>query len=45
MKKYIVCSSLFLFNNDVISWIALTVIAGMAITEFFVKVGKAGGTK
>ena len=45
MKKYAIAASFLLFNNEVISWIALTVIAGMAIVEFFVKVGKAGGTK
>ena len=45
MKKFIAVASLFLFNNEVISWIALTVIAFMAIIAFFKEVDRQGGIK
>lgn len=40
MKKYAIAASLFLFNNEVISWLALLIIAAIAITTFATSVGK-----
>lgn len=40
MKKYAIAASLFLFNNEVISWLALLIIAAIAITAFATSVGK-----
>ena len=34
MKKYLITASLFLFNSEVISWLALTIIAAIALAEF-----------
>lgn len=34
MKKYLSIAALFLINNEVISWLALTVICGMALCSF-----------
>lgn len=45
MKKYLAVASLFIFNNEVISWIAITVIAFMALIAFFKEVDRQGGFK
>lgn len=45
MKKYIAVASLFILNNEIISWLALLVLAVMAIVAFFKEVDKAGGFK
>ena len=42
MKKYLAVASLFLVNNEVMSWIALAVICGMALVEFLIA-AEAGG--
>lgn len=34
MKKYLSIAALFLLNNEVISWIALTIICGVALWSF-----------
>ena len=38
--KYAIPSAFFLFNNEVISWIALAVIVGMALYSFTKEVMK-----
>lgn len=42
MKKYIAVASLFALNNEVISWIALTIIAFMALVAFLKGMEKGG---
>lgn len=42
MKKYLAVASLFALNNEVISVIALTVIAGMALVAFIKELEKGG---
>ena len=42
MRKYLCVSSLFLLNNEVISWIAVVVIAGMALAAFLGEMEKGG---
>ncbi len=43
MKKYaIAAASLFVFNNEVISWIAVTVIAGVALVAFLKEMERGG---
>ena len=32
--KYVITSSLFLCNNEIISWIALLILFGMAVADF-----------
>ena len=34
MNKYLLAASLFLFNNEVISWLALAIICAMALIAF-----------
>lgn len=34
MKKYAIAASLFLFNSEVMSWIALAIICTMALIAF-----------
>lgn len=34
MKKYAIAASLFLFNSEVMSWIALAIICVMALIAF-----------
>lgn len=45
MKKYLWVSSLFIFNNEVISWIALAVISIMALVAFLKKAEEEGAFK
>ena len=45
MKKYILTASLFLMNNEVISWIALAIIAFMAFVAFLKEAEKGGAFK
>lgn len=40
MKKYAIAASLFLLNNEVISWLALLIIVAIAITAFATSVGE-----
>lgn len=40
MKKYAIAASLFLFNNEVISWLALLIIVAIAIAAFATSVGE-----
>lgn len=40
MKKYAIAASLFLFNNEVISWLALLIIVAIAITAFAASIGE-----
>ena len=42
MKKYAVAASFLLLNNEVISWIAVTVIAGMALVAFLKEAERGG---
>lgn len=34
MKKYAIAASLFLFNSEVMSWLALAIICTMALIAF-----------
>ncbi len=45
MKKYAMAASLFLFNNEVISWLALLIIAAMAFAEFARAVDREAGNR
>ena len=40
MKKYAIAASLFLLNNEVISWLALLIIVAIAAASFAKKVDK-----
>ena len=40
MKKYAIAASLFLLNNEVISWLALLIIVAITITAFATSVGE-----
>lgn len=42
MKKYAIAASLFLFNNEIVSWLALVIIAGMAVIAFLKEAESAG---
>lgn len=41
MKKYLITSTIFLANHEVLSWIALAAIVIMAIADFTLAVAKA----
>lgn len=45
MKKYAIVASLFLLNNEVVSWIALVIICVMALAAFCKAVVKEGGDR
>lgn len=45
MKKYLVTASLFLLNNEIISWLAITAIALMAVCAFLTEAEKGGAFK
>lgn len=34
MKKYAIAASLFLLNNEVVSWLALLIIVAIAVSSF-----------
>lgn len=38
MRKYLCAASLFILNNEVISWIALLIIAIMGVVEFYLAI-------
>ena len=38
MKKYAIAASLFVLNNEIISWIALLIIAIMGMVEFYLAI-------
>lgn len=40
MKKYAIAASLFLLNNEVLSWLALLIIVAIAVASFAKKVEK-----
>ena len=42
MTKYLCAASLFLANNEILSWIALSAIAFMLVYTFIKDSGKAG---
>lgn len=42
MKKYIAAASLFVFGNEVLSWLAIVVIAAMLLFAFLNEAGKGG---
>ena len=42
MKKYLWASCLFVFNNEIVSWIALTIIAGMAMVSLLKEMERGG---
>lgn len=42
MKKYLCAASLFLANNEILSWIALAAIAFMLVYTLLKDSGKAG---
>ena len=43
MKKYIAFAALFVFNCEIVSWFALTVIAFMGIVDFVKAADREGG--
>ena len=43
MRKYLSIACVFLLNNEVLSWIALAVIAWMAIVDFAKEVDREAG--
>lgn len=45
MKKYAMAASLFLLNNEIISWLAITAIAFMAVCAFLAEAEKGGAFK
>lgn len=45
MKKYAVAASLFMLNNEVISWLALVIICVMALVAFVNAVDREEGQK
>lgn len=45
MKKYAVAASLFMLNNEVISWLALVIICVMALVAFVNAVDREAGQK
>ena len=45
MKKYLAVASLFLSNNEIVSWLALLILAVMGLVAFAREVDKAGGFK
>lgn len=45
MKKYLAVASLFVLNNEIISWLALLILAVMGLVAFVREVDKAGGFK
>ena len=40
MKKYAIAASLFLLNNEVLSWLALLIIVAIAVASFAKAVDK-----
>lgn len=42
MKKYLCAASLFLANNEILSWVALAAIAFMLVYALLKDSGKAG---
>ena len=40
MKKYAIAASLFVLNNEVISWLALAIICAMALIAFAKAAGR-----
>ena len=42
MKKYIAVASLFLFNNEIVSWLALLTLAVMGAVVFLKALDKGG---
>lgn len=45
MKKYLAVASLFVLNNEIISWLTLLILAVMGLVAFVREVDKAGGFK
>lgn len=45
MKKYAIAASLFLFNSEVVSWLALTIITAIALVEFAKAVDREAGKR
>lgn len=45
MKKYAIAASLFVLNNEVISWLALMIIAAIALVEFAKAVDREAGKR
>lgn len=41
MKKYLCVASLFALNTEVISWLALLVIAVMGVVDFCIAIDRA----
>jgi len=42
MKKYLACAMLFVLNNEVITWIALTVMAALFLIALLKEAGEGG---
>ncbi len=43
MKKYLCVASLFLANNEIISWIALVILAVMLLVTFTLEARREAG--
>lgn len=42
MRKYLCVASLFMLNNEVISWLALAIIGGMAVVALMREMERGG---
>ena len=45
MKKYLCVASLFLFNNEIVSWLAVLILAVMGAFDFLVEMERGGAFK
>ena len=45
MKKYLCVASLFVLNNEVVSWIVLLTLAIMGMVEFYLAVERERGNR
>ena len=45
MKKYIAVASLFVLNNEIVSWLVLLTIAIMGMVEFYLAVERERGNR
>ena len=42
MKKYLAVASLFLFNNEIVSWLAVLILAVMGAVAFIKAMSEGG---
>lgn len=45
MKKYIAVASLFVLNNEIVSWLVLLALAIMGMVEFYLAVERERGNR